>query len=58
MPDGKRLEYDTQDYIYGIGVYTEIPADTWTPFDDDTAQETTPAKYEQISLIESGNAND
>jgi len=34
MPDGSRREYDTQDYLYGAGTWSELPPDTPTPFDD------------------------
>ena len=33
MPDGSRREYDTQDYLYGAGNWSELPPDTPTPFD-------------------------
>jgi len=35
MPDGTRHEYDTQDYLSGAGKYVELPADVWTPFNEE-----------------------
>jgi len=31
--DGTQYEYNTHDYLHGVGNWTELPADTKTPFD-------------------------
>jgi len=36
--DGKRYEYDTQDYLYGSEVCIELPSDTPMPFDDTSSK--------------------
>ena len=50
MPDGTRREYNTNAYLYGRDTWTELPADTPTPFESDPQFAPIPLKVEQIPI--------
>ena len=51
--DGTRREYITREYLDGEGRFTELPPDTWTPWDDEPPLlPESPPYCKQISLLD------